>query len=166
MAISALASILTSLNAAKQIAQTMIDVRDAATFQAKVIEFQSKILDAQNSALLAQEERAVLVSRVGELEQKITAMEKWETEKQRYELRKWGKGAFAYILKPDATGSEPVHAVCATCYEGGKKSILQSNGEERITDHYWNCPSCKASVRADSRLLSVQKPLVLGPPAT
>jgi hypothetical protein len=154
MEFSALTSILTSLNAAKQIAQSMIDLRDAATFNERVIEFQSRIIDAQSSVFAAQEERAALVKRVSDLEQQMAALKQWEADKQRYELRNLGhQNAFAYVFKPDASSSEPAHAICANCYESGKKAILQFNGQPRIQDARWTCPSCKTAIVAHSRAL-------------
>jgi hypothetical protein len=84
---SAFASALTSLNAAKDIAQAMIGLRDTATFQAKLLEFQRKLIDANDAALAAQEERAALLTRVSALEKEVTRLEAWHGEKQNYELK-------------------------------------------------------------------------------
>jgi hypothetical protein len=83
---SAIASALASLKAAKDIAEAMIGLRDSAAFQAKLIEFQSKIIDANSAAFAAQEERATLLGRIRELEEQMAELEAWEAEKQRYEL--------------------------------------------------------------------------------
>ena len=149
--ISALAAALSSLNAAKDIAQAMIGLRDGAAFQAKLLEFQSKLLDANRSAFAAQDERAVLLERIRALEEKVASFEAWETEKKRYELKEFGQGAFAYALKPEAQGAEPPHQICATCYQSRKKSILQivPSNHARTTlgiRPIYRCPVCKADV--------------------
>ncbi len=149
--ISAIAAALSSLNAAKDIAQAMIGLRDSAAFQAKLIEFQSKLLDANRSAFAAQDERTALLERIGELEKKVASFETWEAEKQRYELKQLASGSFAYVLKPNAQPPEPSHQICATCYQSRKKSILQRvpNNSARMAlgmGASYQCPVCDTEV--------------------
>ena len=94
-----ISAFLASLKSAKDIAQAMVDLRDEAAFQAKAIEFQSTILDAQGAAFASEENRAALVNRVRDLEQQVTRMEAWESEKQRYGLKQLGQGTLAYAVK-------------------------------------------------------------------
>ena len=148
--ITALAAALSSLKAAKDIAEAMIGLRDGAAFQAKLLEFQSKLIDANNAAFAAQDERAALLQRIRDLEEKVAGFERWETEKQRYELKDFG-GAFAYALKPEAQGTEPPHNICANCYQDHKKSILQRMPSNNARTHLGikpmhHCPSCNANV--------------------
>jgi len=143
----ALAAALTSLKAAKDIAEAMVSLRDAAAFQEKRLEFQSKILDAQDAAFRANDERAALVEEVRALKAKITEMEAWEAEKERYELKPFGqRGTFAYALKPQAQAGEPPHWICPTCYEQRKKSILQFHGHYTVYNAH-ECPQCKAMIK-------------------
>lgn len=135
--ISALAAALTSLKAAKDIAEAMIGLRDGAAFQAKLLEFQSKLIDANNSAFSAQDERSTLLDRIRELEKEVAAFEAWEAEKKRYQLTDYGGGRFAYALKPEEAGGEPPHRLCANCFNNGKKTILQF-----AHDVWYNCHSC------------------------
>jgi hypothetical protein len=93
--LTAFASALASLKAAKDVAEAMIGLRDTAAFQGELIEFQSKIIDANDSAFAAQEERAALLKRIGELEKQVADFKAWETEKQRYKLEQVDAGAFA-----------------------------------------------------------------------
>lgn len=149
MDMSALGAALASLNAAKDIAQAMIGLRDAAAFQGKMIEFQSKILDAQNSAFAANDERSALIERVRKLEKQVADLEAWKAEKQRYELKSvYAGGAFAYVLKPEAQGSEPPHWICAACYENGHKSILQRSANPLNGRWPYLCSTCKAVIYA------------------
>src|SRR4051794_6216029 len=119
--ITAIASVLSSLKAAKDIAEAMITLRDSAAFQSKVIEFQSKILDAQSSAFSANEERTTLVETVRQLEKQIADLKAWDREKERYELKEFASHAMAYEVKESMRGTEPVHQICTTCYEHAKK---------------------------------------------
>jgi hypothetical protein len=96
----AIAQALNALKAAKDIAETMIGLRDSAAFQGKLIEFQSKIIDANNAAFAAQEERSALLERIYELEKQVADFEAWEREKEKYELKELNAGAPAYLPKP------------------------------------------------------------------
>jgi rubrerythrin len=142
---SAIAIAISSLNAAKNIAESMIGLRDAATFQGKLIEFQSKLIDANNASFAAQDERFSLLQRIRELEEKVTDFEAWEHEKQRYELKNLGDGAFAQMLKPGMRGTEPPHWICTNCYEHGHKATLQ-NVMVKGRGQVWTCPSCKSTI--------------------
>jgi hypothetical protein len=140
---SAIAGALSSLKAANDIAQAMIGLRDAASFQSKLIEFQAKIIEANNSAFAAHDERAALLQKISDLEKQVAKLEAWEAEKQRYQLQELPPGVFVRMLKPTMAGSEPIHRLCAKCYEDGTKSLLQSagtvHGQETL-----NCHRCGA----------------------
>jgi hypothetical protein len=140
---SAIAGALSSFKAANDIAQAMIGLRDAAAFQSKLIEFQAKIIEANNSAFAAQEERSALLQKISDLEKQVAKLEAWETEKQRYELQELPPGVFVRVLKPSMAAGEPIHRLCAKCYEDGKKSILQSAGRVHGQETL-NCHGCDA----------------------
>lgn len=140
--ISAIGSALASLKAAKDIAEAMIGLRDAAAFQQKQIEFQSKIIDANNAAFAAQEERSTMLDRIRELEAKVAKFEAWEAEKQRYKLHELPPGVFVYVLKPEMAAGEPPHRLCAACLNSGKKAILQSHGTSEGIEGI-HCDVCK-----------------------
>ena len=160
---SAIASALASLNAAKDIAQAMIGLRDTAAFQEKRLEFQSKILDAQNSAFAANEERTTLIDRVRKLEKELADLKAWETERQRYELQSvYYGGAFTYALKPNAKPAEPPHWICATCYEKGHKSVLQRGANPQNGVWPFVCPACKAVIFANHEGPGQQQKMVRG----
>ncbi len=108
-------------------ARALEDINDAATRNAAVIELQGQILSAQ-------------------MEQ--AKLEKWDAEKQKYELKQIsGLGAFAYMLKLEARGTEPLHWLCTQCYENRKKSVVQIFGEMGA-DSIYKCPGCTAVFRA------------------
>src|SRR3954470_12761414 len=120
---------LASLKAAKDIAEGLVNLRDTAKFQGAVVELQGKILAAHA-------DQFALLERVRELEAKMAQLEAWEAEKKRYKLTDYGSSTFAYELKAEAAEGEPMHRLCAACYQQGHKSILQfehrnSVGQER-----------------------------------
>lgn len=134
----------TELITGLQIFKTMLDMakglkdmNDAAARNTAVIELQGSILGAQ-------EAQSALVQRVGELEKEVTRFETWETEKQRYKLTDFGGGTFAYAMKEEMSDGEPLHRICAHCYEEGHKSILQFKYNSDISGQdVYNCVRCK-----------------------
>ena len=146
--LSAIAAALSSLKAAKDIAESMLGLRDAAAFQGKLIEFQSKIIDANNAAFAAQEERSALLEKVRDLEKQVAEFKAWDAEKQRYKMEEVWPGATTYVLKSETQGTETIHWLCARCYQEGKKSILQLGTKEGSSVQLkgWECPSCKTNI--------------------
>jgi hypothetical protein len=134
---------LSALKTAFDLARGLKDIDDAARRNMAVIELQEKLLIAQNA-------QSTLAERVRELEEKAASFETWEAERRRYELKKFGTG-FAYVLKPEAQGTEPPHEICANGYARGKKSFLarvpsntarQALGMGTVS----RCPECRAEV--------------------
>lgn len=119
------------------IAKTMKEMDTANTRNAAVISLQETILDAQSAY-------SDLTDRVRELEEQVRRFETWEAEKKRYELKQLYPGFLAYAVKETERGGEPLHAICANCYENGLKSILQSNGKLILNEHAFVCLSCKS----------------------
>jgi hypothetical protein len=146
--ISAIAAIVSSLNSAKDIAQTMIGLRDAQAIQAKVLEFQAKLLDANSAAFTAQDERAALLKRVGELETEVAHLKDWEADKKRYQLSNIGNGVVALALKPAMSDGEPTHYLCADCAAKGKKAYLQPHQRGTYYEQY-KCNGCGFDVGID-----------------
>jgi hypothetical protein len=85
----------------------------------------------------------------------MAKLEGWEREKKRYQLEQLPPGVFVYALKPDMAAGEPLHQICQTCYQRGKKSILHSS--ERASGlHNLECHECgtRLTVGAYRRFLS------------
>lgn len=135
-----------SIKAAKDIAKAAIGLRDAALLQSKVIELNEAILSAQSSAVDAMAEQSEMLQRVRELEQKIARLETWEAEKQRYKLEALPPGTHVYTLKSEMADGEPPHHICQTCYQRGKKSIL-NQGETHSGTYHLRCNECDADLK-------------------
>ena len=127
VSIPTVASALAAMKTIKDLAESMVTLRDTAMLNEKRIEFQGVIIDARENILAIQDERATLLKTVDDLEKKIVSMETWDTEKQRYELKKSADGgALAYAIKPAMENGDAPHKICATCYQHRIKSILQT----------------------------------------
>lgn len=123
--ISAIAGAVGSLNAASQMAQALIGIRDAQTFSDKAIELQRKVLEAQGHASAAYAAQTDLTNRIRELESEIVQLKDWRAEHERYELKELHAGSLAYAVKAGMERGEPPHYICAACVQKGQKSILQ-----------------------------------------
>jgi hypothetical protein len=129
---------LGALKSAFDIAKGLKDVDDAVRRNSAVIELQEKILAAR-------EAQSALLDRVSELEAELGRFEKWEREKQRYELKSVGFGCFAYMLREGERGNDPPTWICTNCYEHGHKALMQcimKPGRGQV----WTCPSCKNTI--------------------
>jgi cell division protein FtsB len=122
---------LNALKATSDIVKAMVGLRDQAQILENTIKLTTQITSIQNALFNAQQEQAALVKQIDGLNSKIASMEKWEAEKNRYQLKKLPPGVYVYSLKPDAAGEEEAHYICQTCYQRGKKSILNK-------DEDWN----------------------------
>ena len=123
--IAELNAALTSLKAAGEIATALWSLRDDALLKEQAADLVAKIVAAQRSTLAALEEQAALMQRNDALEKELAELKAWNAEKERYELREITPGFLAYALKKNAEGTEPEHQLCPTCYQGGRKAILQ-----------------------------------------
>jgi rubrerythrin len=85
------------------------------------------------------------LERIRKLEREVADFKAWESERQRYDLKDLGDGAFAQMLKPGMRGTEPPHWVCTNCYEHGHKATLQ-NVMVKGRGQVWRCPSCKNTI--------------------
>jgi hypothetical protein len=128
---------LSALKAAFDITKGLKDIDDATRRNAAVIELQEKILSAQAA-------QAELVEIVGELKKRVTELEDWGTERQRYGLTDVGLGSLAYTLKESIRGTELPHSLCPNCYQRGQKSILQPRTSGHGKELF--CPHCKTTL--------------------
>jgi hypothetical protein len=122
---AAIAGFATSVRAAVEITKAMKDVRDANLMQTKVFELTREIMAAQSYAMEAMSAQSTLLTRIRELEEKIAALETWDAEKGRYYLKSIQPGVTVYALKDGMENGEEPHYLCPTCYNNGKKALLQ-----------------------------------------
>lgn len=139
--ISAIAGLMSSMNAVANITKAMKDVHDANVIQTKVFELTREIMSAQACAIQAQMAQTELLERVRQLEEEKVKLEAWNTEKQRYELKSLAPGIVALALKPAMSNGEPMHYICANCCAAGKKSYLQQHISGPYYDEF-RCRGC------------------------
>ena len=158
---------ISNLEAANELANTSMGLRDVAILHAKTIALRKVILRAQSSALRAQSEQSTLLERVRELEQKVAEVEAWTVEKQKYQLTEINPGQFAYTLKEHVASTEPPHMLCANCYNHNEKSILQTETRYSGGRTVFFCQNCGSDMffsSADGRNQKHRRPRVIKRP--
>jgi Zn finger protein HypA/HybF involved in hydrogenase expression len=137
-------STLGTLQSAYDLAKNLLNMHDAVTRQATVIELQNKILAAQASALASSQAQASQVNEIRELEEEVARLKAWGAEKNRYHMRRAEPGVLFFSLKPEHIDTEPPHQLCAHCYERGEKSYLQATAKLQMRHRVHYCPNCKS----------------------
>lgn len=136
-----LAEIATGLGLFQSIIDTvkgLKDITDPTVRNRTGVELLEKLVAAHEAHL-------ALVAKVTDLEAKIRSFEKWEAEKNRYQLTDYGGRTYAYEVKEAERGGEPPHRICAKCYQHGIKSIMQFLSALRGQDHF-RCHECGTTV--------------------
>lgn len=136
---------ISALKSAIDIAQSLKNINDAAVRNRVAIELGEKLVAAYQLQL-------ALLSRVDELEKEVVRIKASDTEKHRYELKSVGNGAVAYMLKPEARGSEPPHWLCPTCYDKGQKAYFQPSGARMQRAMVYRCKNCDGVLTTESEI--------------
>jgi len=124
-------------------AKALKDINDASVRNAAVIDLQEKILAAQH-------DQSSLVDRIRELEDRARTHDIWNTEKERYELKDLGWGAYAFMLKTEQRNDQPPHWVCTNCFGRQHISIIQNSHVAGQGDRIV-CPACKTQINPSQK---------------
>lgn len=143
-------ALISSVSSLANLGGLLVKERDSQKAAAIQIEFSNKIIEAQ--AKLSEVLGAVIEQQrlIPVLEQRIRELEAQAAEKGRYVLTKLGaeREFFAYRPCPSTEleqgSGEVEYFVCQPCFEAGKKSVLNRNG-----DSYLWCPVCKHGAYLD-----------------
>lgn len=136
------AGAVASVNAAKEISQSLITLRDEGLVRSKVFELTNSLMDLQQQLMSAQMEQMQLVQRVQELVAAKTGLEEKQAMRNSYSLHQFPTGAFAYRVDQASVALEGEldHYICSTCFEAGQKVILQPRA------YGLSCPKCTTFV--------------------
>lgn len=172
----AIGGLLQSFSAITNIGKALIGMRDAEVIKEKVIELNGEILAAQQSALATQRDQFTLLEEKRALEEEIAKLKAWDAQKQKYHLQNVREPnnphgpAFAYTMKVDAGTGEPMHSLCAKCFEERHKSILQQETRDPGMIKVLFCPRCSGEIsltglwyQTTPRLATVKVPKRGGP---
>src|SRR5262249_57834528 len=136
---SAIAGLAQALTAAVNITKAMKDFHDANLIQTQVYQLTGEIMSAQQAALAALQAQNDLINRVRELEDEKAELEAWNAQKERYQLKDYGGGTFAYELKQESAQGEPIHRICPKCYGEGHAALLQFPTRDAFLRDVYRC---------------------------
>ncbi len=138
---------LSALTNAISIMNTIKDVSDRTALNTAISGVTQNLIEAQSAAIESQRQESTLVQRIRELEDKVSRLEDWNTEKQRYQLEEIPPGFLVYAIKEEARGGQPDHKICAACYQKREISFLHKDAPiNGRTD--WRCHACGFEARS------------------
>jgi predicted nuclease with TOPRIM domain len=122
-----ISSLSTALSHALNAVKNLSEVRDETKLAALEIDLRSTLLDVQEKQLNLIAKFHDAIEENEALKKELDSRKQWENEKQRYTLIEISGGIYVYSLKPESAKGEPMHHLCATCFDDLKKSILHRN---------------------------------------
>ncbi|KAA6167187.1 hypothetical protein [Pseudomonas veronii] len=143
-------SAVASANAAKEITQSLLTLRDEELVRSRVFDLTNNLMELQQQLMNAQVEQMGLVQRITQVEEQLRLSQAKTNVLDRYELQTVGGGKFVYAMKSEYAGSEPEHFCCTKCFDDGKRSIMK--GGRPYGAQGWMkfiCPNCDYSLGID-----------------
>lgn len=104
-------------------------------------------IDLLNQLNTAHQGYSALAKEKELLEAEVLKLKDMKAELSRYELKQLPPGTLVYALKETDQRGEPSHYICPTCYQRGKKSLLQE-GEKINGQTPLKCHECATELRA------------------
>jgi hypothetical protein len=117
-----------TLKNAYDLAKDLTTLQVSTEFKTKITELLAQLMTAREEAAALQDQNFSLLAEVRDLKAQAAKREDWRAEKETYERRRLGDSAVAYILKPTHRPGQDPHALCAQCFDDGKKGYLQPVG--------------------------------------
>jgi hypothetical protein len=150
MDFSMISGAMTAITAARDIARTAVDIRDAAKLTAVTTALNEQLIKAQESLFQLSANLMALQQEHFKTTEELRKLNELLAERGRYSLVEIGNGMFAYRVNVAPKGSdmqnpgslEPDHYVCQLCFNKGIKSVLQSQPNSWGGSSL-NCFSCK-----------------------
>jgi hypothetical protein len=147
-----LQAVVASIRAAVDIGKAAKSVSDFNNFGTAVADVNMKLMTVMAAANTAMEKQGQQNARIKELEEELVRVKAWDEQKRRYKLMSpWpGSGSMVYALREAASNGEPPHWICTSCYETGRRSILNPAIIPPSPGHHsrmgYSCPVCKSVV--------------------
>ncbi|MGC2064016.1 MAG: hypothetical protein WA610_13650 [Thermodesulfovibrionales bacterium] len=116
---------ISSLTAAKNIAASLLEIRDIDKITSATIDLKGHIVQTYDYIISEKERVSSLQSKIDELEMECSRLKDWTAEKEQWSLREVGQGNFAYVRNNFTGKLQETQKLCAGCYEKTIKSTLQ-----------------------------------------
>lgn len=136
-------SLAGTLKIAAEAAKSAKEAGDLPTVRGKMIEMQDLILSAQSATLAASAQLFELLQENAELKRKLEEADNWRSTAERYALKDYGGGTFAYELRTEEARGEPTHKICPVCFEAHRRSVLQFSGRTSSRQEMYRCVPCE-----------------------
>ncbi len=140
-----LAGLISAIRSAIDIVKESRYTHDDQRLMRAQTELLEELIGIHQTALSLQDQHAALVSENAELQKRLAESDKWDEVKSGYRLLEVQNGKFVYSLKSPQVSPEPIHWLCANCFEDRKKSILQAVIKNDF-DALYACPRCKTNL--------------------
>jgi len=137
-------AVAASIRAAVDIGKAAKSVADFNNFATAVADVNMKLMSVMAAANTAMEKQGQLIARVTELEAELREIKAKDRDAERYHLHTFPQtGVHAYALK-DPVPSEPVHYLCAACFDKNQRSTLQPTGMDGA---FLKCQTCNSTIQ-------------------
>lgn len=146
MDLSLFSAVSGGLQQAYQGAKALLELKVEAEVTERISSLVSQLGDLSGKFLDARAAHLACQERTMDLEKEVSRLTGFEADRSRYALTEIAPDAYAWSLRPEHQGEEPLHHLCCRCYAEAKKSILQfarQQGGYRVLA----CPLCQAEVR-------------------
>lgn len=150
MDMSAISTAGQSLLGLRQIAATLLDIRDFAKLAGIQTDMQQRILDVQGAMLDMQVTVSSQLQTIDALKEEIAKLKKIAAERENYALHEIRSGAFVYRYKGTVDDSHPAHYLCQPCYDNGDRGVLEARNHDFLGPLQW-CPTCQRSIYLETR---------------
>ena len=120
-----LSQAITSLTAAKNIATTLLELRDFDKLTTATIELKGHLVQTYDYIISEKERVLTLQAKISELEKECNRLKDWSTEKEQYTRKQIANGVFAYIENNFKGDFQDAHKLCCNCFNKTVKSTLQ-----------------------------------------
>jgi hypothetical protein len=132
---------ISAVNATVGLVKGAIDARDDAKAREALFEMQSKLSDMFAAHFALIDRHSALIQRVHELDGQLRELQEKLVLSSAYRLARLPSGQFAVVSNEDR--GQPEHYLCQTCFDSGKKSVLQTNVYD---ENLMQCLSCKVAI--------------------
>ena len=147
-----IATTITNLSAAKEIASSLLTIRDLQKYGARISEMLDSIIKAKEMISTMQDRESTLTAKIEELEKEITRLKDWNLKKEQYEKKCIANGVFAYMMKGFKGLPQNEEKLCCNCFEKNIGATLNQGKEGRMITLI--CPNGCPQIPFDTIYLS------------
>ncbi len=129
---------LAAVTQVASITKALLNARSEAEAATIRVDLSGAVLDLQSKVSEMQATYSQLLDANESLKRQLAEYQGWEKDRSRYSMRELSPGIIAYCINQEDRDGEPVHWLCAACYNQSKKSVLIL---EHINSGVYVCPS-------------------------